>query len=332
MLAIETEKLVKKFNGFTAVDHVSLQVKEGELFGLLGPNGAGKTTAISMLTTMLSISGGKAVVNGFDVGLHPDSVRKSIGIVFQDPSLDFDLTARENLEFHAKMYNVPLNVREKRIREVLHLVELDSKSGQLVKTFSGGMKRRLEIARGLLHYPKVLFLDEPTLGLDPQTRRKLWEHIKALNEKEKITVILTTHYLEEADFLCDRIAIIDKGKIVALDSPSRLKKKLEGETIVAKATNLKKLAELELPGALSVSAFKDAVHFSVKDASLALPQLFEAAARAKISIESVAIHNPSLEDVFVHLTGHSIRDEAASEAEMAKNSMKYRGFPMAPRR
>ncbi len=324
--AIETKKLLRKFGDFVAVNAVDLSVEKGELFGLLGPNGAGKTTMISMLTTTLRITSGQATVNGFDVRSHPDAVRKSIGIVFQDPSLDLDLTAWENLDFHGKLYGMPPTLRHNRIAEVLKLVELDSKSNNLVKTFSGGMKRRLEIARGLVHHPTILFLDEPTLGLDPQTRRKLWQYIKHLNEKEKITIILTTHYLEEADFLCNRIAIIDHGKIVALDTPANLKKKLKGETVLVHSKNNSKIAELDLPNVFSVSQLKDGVSFSVKEANTFLPQLFEKAGQQKIVIESIEVHSPSLEDVFVHLTGHSIREEEASSTEQAKNNMKYRGI------
>ena len=324
--AIQTQKLVRKFGSFTAVDQVDLEIKKGELFGFLGPNGAGKTTTISMLATMLLPSSGKALVNGFDAQKEPDLVRKSIGIVFQDPSLDFDLTAEENLHFHAQLYGIPPIIAEKRILELLRLVELDSKKKQLVKTFSGGMRRRLEIARGLLHHPVVLFLDEPTLGLDPQTRRKLWGYIRWLNRREKITIILTTHYLEEADFLCNRIAIIDHGKIVAMDSPKNLKKKLQGETIHVKSSNNAKLKQLPIEGILSSSGFNHSIQFSVTDANIVLPRLFEAASSGKIAIESVEVHEPSLEDVFVQLTGHSIREEEASAQEQAKNKMKFMGL------
>ncbi len=205
-------------------------------------------------------------------------------------------------------------------------MELADKKDWLVKTFSGGMKRRLEIARGLVHHPKVLFLDEPALGLDPQTRRKLWAYIRELNKKEKITILLTTHYLEEADFLCDRIAIIDHGKIVALDTPKNLKKQLRGETVSVHSDQNEKLANLKIGGVLSVSKFNHSVQFSVKDANTFLPRLFEAASKSKIQIASVELHAPSLEDVFVQLTGHSLRDAEASALEQAKVSMQSRGF------
>jgi ABC-2 type transport system ATP-binding protein len=229
MKAIVAEGLVRKFDDFTAVDGVSFAVEQGEIFGFLGPNGAGKTTTIHMLCTLLRPTAGTAKVGGFDVRRQPDEVRRAIGLVFQDPSLDDKLTAWENLKFHALLYDVPRLEFKERTQEMLRLVGLEEHARRPVETFSGGMKRRLEIARGLLHRPKVLFLDEPTLGLDPQTRRHLWDHIRGLREREGVTIFLTTHYMEEADALCDRVAIIDRGKIVALDTPEALKAQV-GET------------------------------------------------------------------------------------------------------
>jgi len=229
MAAIETNRLTRKFGELTAVNRINLQVQEGELFGFLGPNGAGKTTTLNMLCTLLAPTSGSARVNGFDVQSQPDEVRRSIGMVFQDPSLDEELTGWENLELHAEMYG--MRNAAPRIHEMLQLVDLEEKRNNQVKEYSGGMKRRLEIARGLIHHPRVLFLDEPTLGLDPQTRRHIGEYVKKMNRKEKVTVILTTHYLEEADNLCDRIAIVDYGKVVALDTPKKLKKKHGGGTL-----------------------------------------------------------------------------------------------------
>ena len=223
MSIIEVKNLTKKFNGFTAVDHISFNVEEGEIFGLLGPNGAGKTTTIKMLTTLLRPTEGKATVCGYDILKQRDEVRSSIGIVFQEPALDNRLTGRENLDFHARLYGLDKKTRHKRIEEVLEMVELKDKADVIVRDYSGGMQRRLEIARGLMHYPRVLFLDEPTLGLDAQTRRHIWEYILSLNQREKTTIILTTHYMEEADYLCQRMAIVDFGKIVALDTPANLK-------------------------------------------------------------------------------------------------------------
>jgi len=223
MLAIETKNLTKEFNGLKAVDNISFGVEEGEIFGLLGPNGAGKTTTIKMLATLLKPTKGEAKVCGFDILRERDELRNSIGIVFQEPALDNRLTGFENLDFHARLYGLDSKTRKKRVQEVLTLVELEDKANIIVRNYSGGMQRRLEIARGLMHYPKVLFLDEPTLGLDPQTRHRIWDYILKLNQKEKITIILTTHYMEEADYLCQKVGIIDFGKIVALGTPQNLK-------------------------------------------------------------------------------------------------------------
>ena len=219
---ITVERLTKKFGEITAVDDVTFSVKKGEIFAFLGPNGAGKTTTIKMLTTMLTPTSGKVSVNGYDPLVDKNKVRQSFGIVFQDPSLDDELTAYENLKFHGVLYKVPVDVREARIKELLGIVELAERKNDLVKTFSGGMKRRLEIARGLLHHPKVFFLDEPTLGLDPQTRQHIWNHILFLNQKEKITIFFTTHYIEEAQRIAQTVAVIDHGKIVAQGSPDQL--------------------------------------------------------------------------------------------------------------
>jgi ABC-2 type transport system ATP-binding protein len=221
---IEVKNLTKKFGDFTAVDNVSFSVEHGEIFAFLGPNGAGKTTTIKMLTTLLEPTSGEAMVNGFNLSKERDEVRRSFGIVFQDPSLDDDLTAQENMEFHGVLYNVPKNTRVKRIEELLKLVDLWDRKKDLVKTFSGGMKRRLEIARSLIHKPKVIFLDEPTVGLDPQTRNHIWSYVVDLSKKEGVTVFLTTHYMEEAEKMADRVVIIDHGKIMASGTPDELKK------------------------------------------------------------------------------------------------------------
>jgi len=222
--AISVINLSKHFGEVQAVDNISLVVKEAEIFGFLGPNGAGKTTTINILCTLLMPSSGKAIVNGFNVVVSPAEVRKSIGIIFQDPSLDERLTAYENLNFHGMIYHLSPKIRKARLEEVLNMVGLYSKKGHIVRTFSGGMKRRLEIARGLMHSPKILFLDEPTIGLDPQTRKYIWDYILSLSQKEKITVFLTTHYMDEAE-ICQRVGIIDYGKIVDLDTPVALKNK-----------------------------------------------------------------------------------------------------------
>jgi ABC-2 type transport system ATP-binding protein len=219
---ITVTDLVKKFNGFAAVDSISFTVEKGEVFAFLGPNGAGKSTTIKMLTTLLKPTSGHVILNGNNPAEHKDAVRKSFGIVFQDPSLDDDLTALENMRYHAVLYKVPKDVRDSRIEELLRFVELWDRRDSFVKTFSGGMKRRLEIARGLLHHPRILFLDEPTLGLDPQTRSHIWNYIKDINQKEDMTVFFTTHYMDEAEKIADRIAIIDRGKIIATGSAADL--------------------------------------------------------------------------------------------------------------
>lgn len=225
---IRVEKLTKKFNGFTAVDGISFNVKKGEIFGFVGPNGAGKTTCISILVTLLPPTDGRALIDGKDVSQARDQVRNSIGIIFQDPALDLELTAWENLYFHAMLYNLPKDVFAARANHLLGLVELLDRKDKPVRTFSGGMKRRLEIARGLLHHPKVLFLDEPTIGLDPQTRNLIWTYLRQLRDQEGTTIFATTHYLPETDN-CDRIAIINKGKLVALDTPAGLKKQYKAK-------------------------------------------------------------------------------------------------------
>lgn len=231
MRIISVEKLSKKFGDFTAVDEISFGVEEGQIFAFLGPNGAGKSTTIKMLTTLLNPTGGHIELNGTNP-LHNQSLaRKSFGIVFQDPSLDDDLTAFENMELHASLYSVPNNIRSKRIEELMKFVDLWDRKGDLVKTFSGGMKRRLEIARGLLHHPKILFLDEPTIGLDPQTRNHMWEYIQKVNKEENMTVFFTTHYMEEAEKIADEVAVIDRGKIIAEGTPDELKEKTKTKSL-----------------------------------------------------------------------------------------------------
>lgn len=228
---ITVKNLVKKYGDFKALDGLSFEVNENEIFGLLGPNGAGKTTLIHILATLLKPTEGGAIVNGFDVLHDATKVRQSIGVVFQAPSSDDILTGYENLKVHALLYGIPRKLREKRISEVLELVGLEDRKNDQVKKYSGGMRRRLEIARGLLHHPKVFFLDEPTLGLDPKSRETMWKYIKKMVREEKVTIILTTHYMEEADMLCDRIGFITNGKIIALDSPSKLKQEIGGDIV-----------------------------------------------------------------------------------------------------
>ena len=237
---IQVDNLTKKFNGLVAVDDISFSVEEGEIFAFLGPNGAGKTTTIKMLTTLLLPTSGKIMLNDYDVLSDKSNVRSSFGIVFQDPSLDDQLTAYENMQYHAFLYHVPSNLQKQRIKELLMFVELWDRRNSLVKTFSGGMRRRLEIARGFLHHPRVLFLDEPTLGLDPQTRKHIWDYVKDLNQKENTTVFFTTHYIEEAEQVANKVAIIDHGKIIALGNPLELQEN-------TKATSLEE-AFLKLTG------------------------------------------------------------------------------------
>jgi len=325
MNAIEIRGLTKEFGELKAVDSIDLSIKEGEIFGLLGPNGAGKTTTLSMLSTILNPTKGKASVCGHDIVKDRNSVRHCIGIVFQDPSLDDDLTARENLYFHGRLYGMTEEGIGAKSQEVLALVELMDRANSLVKTFSGGMKRRLEIARGLMHHPKVLFLDEPTLGLDPQTRRHLWEYISKINEKEKMTIILTTHYMDEADFLCDRIGIIDKGKIIALDSSEKLKDVLGGDVITLQVSDpgkMKLLIEkLECEKCVKkVDVFDNSLNVTITDGGKNIPKIVQLAEKNKITIDSVMLKRPSLEDVFIHYTGRTIREE-----EPAKR--RWRGGP-----
>jgi ABC-2 type transport system ATP-binding protein len=235
MAIIEIKNLTKTYGNIKAVRNIDLNIEKGEIFGLLGPNGAGKTTTIGMLCTIIRPTSGSAILAGFDVVKYPANVRRQVGIVFQDPTLDTVLTAHENLELHARLYGVPAAQREKRIMEMLELVDLKDRSNDITRTYSGGMRRRLELARGLLHKPAVLFLDEPTLGLDPQTRARIWEYIKKMGQKEQTTVVLTTHYMEEAQLVCDRVGIIDHGQIMALDAPDNLKESMGGDLVVIRA-------------------------------------------------------------------------------------------------
>ncbi|MBP1659589.1 MAG: transporter, ATP-binding protein [Candidatus Aminicenantes bacterium] len=328
MDAIRVEGLVKTFDGFTAVDHISFAVAEGELFGLLGPNGAGKTTTINMLATLLRPTAGRAAVAGFDVARDRDAVRNSIGIVFQEPALDGRLTGRENLEFHTMMYGIGKAERRRRIDEVLALVELTDKAATPVDKYSGGMKRRLEIARGLTHRPKVLFLDEPTLGLDAQTRRHIWEYVRKLNKDAGVTIILTTHYMEEADFLCDRVAIMDHGAFAALDTPPRLKDLLGGDVVSLEldgdpAAFLDELGRLEW---IKRSKFhEDVLSLTMERGERRIPELVMLASEKGLAVECVNLRKPSLEDVFLHFTGRTIREQEAGPSERNRGMMMGHG-------
>jgi ABC-2 type transport system ATP-binding protein len=312
---IETFDLTKKFGDFVAVDKLNISVEQGEVFALLGPNGAGKTTTISMLCTILKVTSGTAKVNGFDVVKNAAQVRKSIGIVFQDPSIDDRLTGRENLYMHANLYGVPTSEQKPRIENVLKLVELEDRGDDILRTYSSGMRRRLEIARGLIHYPKILFLDEPTIGLDPQTREHIWTYIEELKKTHDVTIVLTTHYMEEADRLSDRVAIIDYGKIVALDTPYKLKETLEGDVITIKTAEAGKLSSVmaKTLGISKARTTNDSVEITVREGKKLLPKIVDLATENQVDIESVSIREPSLEDVFIHYTGRAIRAEGSSE-------------------
>jgi len=308
---IQTKSLTKTFGSNTAVNAVSFDVQKGEVFGLLGPNGAGKTTLLSMLCTILKPTSGTAVINGYDIITDSARVRQSIGIVFQDPSVDSDMTSRENLQMHADLYSVPVSEQASRIQEVLTLVQLEDRADQFLNTYSGGMRRRLEIARGLLHYPRVLFLDEPTIGLDPQSREHIWSYIRQLREREDMTLILTTHYMEEADELCDRIAIIDHGTVVALDTPSALKQAVGSEVIHLETDEPEKLQDLLMksPYIEKVRVTGSEVRVSVPHADNELPLVMEIAFKAGIRMKSVHLTRPDMNDVFMHYTGREIREE-----------------------
>lgn len=313
MQVIEVTDLTKRFNSngisFAAVDQITFTVEEREIFALLGPNGAGKTTLIKILTTLLKPTSGMAKVAGFDVTKEKEKVRASIGIVFQEPALDRRLTGRENLDFHARMYGIKRGERERRVAESLKLVELEEKADIVVDKYSGGMNRRLELARGFIHHPKVLFLDEPTLGLDTQTRRRTWDYIKELNEREGVTIVLTTHYMEEAEYLCDRVGIIDQGKIIVLDSPRKLVD-LIGSDLVTLELNTPNAASIfeNLDFVTDVQAHNGFVTLKMERADLRIPTIMEHARESGLEIKSVNMRKPSLEDVFLHFTGRRIRE------------------------
>mgnify|MGYP005837942359 FL=1 len=306
---IETYNITKKFDDFTAVESVNLEVERNSVYGVLGPNGAGKTTLISMLCTILHPTSGTASVNGYDIVKHPKEVRGSIGIVFQSRALDDILTGREHLEMHAALYGVPQDVRSKRIDEILELIDLGEKADEYTKTYSGGMKRRLEIGRGLIHYPKVLFLDEPTLGLDPQTREKIWEYIEDLNRREDVTVLLTTHYMDEADKLCDKIAIFNQGKIVTTDSPKNLKRRLKADTITLTVDDMDKFCRTaeDLDFIKDIFVVGNEIKLMVERGENLITKVVNFAGENGIEVKSVELDHPNLEDVFIKYTGSSMK-------------------------
>ena len=307
---VEVKGLRKSYGEVEAVRGIDLAVEAGEIFGFLGPNGAGKTTTISILCTLVRKTAGEARVAGIEVDDDPSGVRRRIGLVFQDPSLDDQLTARENLELHGLIYGVPAAIRRQRIDELLQVVELTDRASSLVRTFSGGMKRRLEIARGVLHHPQVLFLDEPTLGLDPQTRKHIWEYLHAMRKREGITLFMTTHYMDEAEF-CDRIAIIDRGLIAALGTPDELKGRVGGDVITV-TTEDSAAAAREIAERYELRPLIDngSLRLEVPDGAAFLPRLVR---ELTVPVKTVALSRPSLDDVFLKLTGHAIREEGASQ-------------------
>ena len=308
MPVIETYGLTKKYGKITAVDNLNISIEEGDIFGLLGPNGAGKTTIIKMLATLLEPTSGTATVNGFDIKKQPARVRESIGIIFQEPSSDELLTGYENIRLYAMMYGLPKDQIQTRSAEALKLVELTDRKDDLVKHYSGGMRRRLEIARSLIHRPKVLFLDEPTLGLDPRGRENMWNYIGKLVKELKMTVLLTTHYMEEADTLASRIGIIDHGKIAVLDSPNALKRILGGDLVTLKAKSLN-IGELKkLSYVQSVTQENDETKIIIENVSENLQHLLAAVGK----IDSVQVRNTTLNDVFLRFTGRQIQEEGES--------------------
>jgi ABC-2 type transport system ATP-binding protein len=307
---VETNDISKSYGDFTAVDSVNLKIPRDSVFGVLGPNGAGKTTLISMLCTILRPTSGTAVVNGFDVAKNSKDVRASIGIVFQSRALDDMLTGREHLQMHASLYGVPSNLRKQRIEEVLDLIALGDKADEFTKTYSGGMKRRLEIGRGLIHHPKLLILDEPTLGLDPQTRENIWEYISKLNKAEDITVLLTTHYMDEADKLCDRIAIMNHGQIIKEDSPLNLKRELKADTIIIQVDEqdrfIKEAEKLDFVKKIFVEDSE--IKLMVERGENLITTLVNFANKNDITVNSIELTHPNLEDVFLNYTGTTIAD------------------------
>jgi ABC-2 type transport system ATP-binding protein len=312
---IQVENLTKRFNGITAVNNISFEVEEGTIFGFLGPNGAGKTTTINILCTLLSPTSGRAFIAGYDCMKQPSEVRKSIGIVFQDTTLDKDLTAYENLIFHAYLYSVPKDEMRNRVDNALRFVNLYERKDDLVKKFSGGMKRRLEVARGLIHRPRVLFLDEPTLGLDPQSRTNLWEFITKLPKQHNVTVFMTTHYMEEAE-VCDRIGIIDKGEIIAMGSPDELKKIVGGDVVYIKTSdNMKVKNEIERLLNLKVSEKDGELYMTCDMGDTCIPEMMRKIGEKVVSIR---LQRPTLNEVFLKLTGKAIRGEEASSEDGVK--------------
>jgi len=322
MFDIEVENLSKRFGDFTAVDALNFSVEHGEVFGLLGPNGAGKSTLIRMLTTLVPPTSGTARVNGFDIVRAPNDVRQSIGVIPQAMTSDLDLSAIENMSIFAKLYGIPREKRVRTIKQLLKEVDLEKWADKPVKMFSGGMRRRLEIARGLVHEPKVFFLDEPTTGLDPVSRVTVWEMLTRLKHERDLTILVTTHYMDEADKLCDRIAIVDHGKLVALDSPLKLKASIPGKNILEVSFSTVPQNWMEtlksLPEVADVKADENVYRISSHNGPRTTMALIEAARNADTMVNSLSVQSTTLDDVFVHYTGHQLRDSL--QAPDAANS------------
>jgi ABC-2 type transport system ATP-binding protein len=322
MPAISVKRLTKSFDSLVAVDNVSFSVEEGTIFGFLGPNGAGKTTTINILCTLMKPTSGTAVVNGYNCVSHPSEIRRSIGIVFQDQTLDKELTAFENLYYHAILYGVERSRRRRLVDDALNFAGLYQRRDDIVKRFSGGMKRRLEVARAVVHQPKILFLDEPTLGLDPQSRMNLWEFISALPGEKGVTVFMTTHYMDEAE-VCNRIAIIDNGKIIASGSPDELKKGIGGDVVYLKTTdNAESIRLLSERFSLTPTVEKEYIFIPVSRGDAWIPELIRALGERVLSVR---LQRPTLNDVFLKLTGKAIREEPATgNDEMRETVRAYR--------
>ena len=330
MYAIETKSLSKIYNsGLKAIDKVSIKVEEGEIFGFLGPNGAGKSTTIMILTTLLKLTSGSAYVSGYNVASQAKKVRQNIGYVQQEITADEYLSARENLQLQARLHHMPKELMQKRIDEVLDLVELSDRQNDAVITYSGGMRKRLDIAGGLLHRPKVLFLDEPTLGLDIQTRFKIWDYIKKIHQEFGMSIFLTTHYMEEADRLCETISIVDYGKIKVTNSPISLKQALGNERVVfsvdadsKKEELLSRIRKIDLVSDITING-KDVTVFSSKG-SMVIPLIFEISSNLEVQINSISQSQPTLDDVFISYTGRDLRDEPIGDYDRGKKHEKMR--------
>ena len=319
MSIIKVENLSKRFGSTTAINNVSIEVEEGSIFGFLGPNGAGKSTTINILCTLLSPTSGRATIAGYDCVKDSSMVRKAIGIVFQDPTLDKELTAYENIMLHAYLYNVKRSEMKSRINDALSFVGLYERRDDVVKKFSGGMKRRLEVARGLVHRPRILFLDEPTLGLDPQSRANLWDFITELPKKHNVTVFMTTHYMDEAE-VCDKISIIDSGSIIATGTPDELKKTIGGDVIYIKTgDNEKAKVEIEKLFDVDVSEKNGELFLTTLKGDSCIPELIKALGE---QVQSVRLQRPTLNDVFIKMTGKQIRDEEISSTDTFKDEMR----------